>query len=175
MVWQETRDKDWVPYYDVVATSLNLPSLLRTRISSAPPWSTAPLFGQEALVQISHYLTESKGVLCGHVVLTQTMTDSAVSLQLVSGPSRKVSGVAPEAMTAHCPTYFTAPRTSRSATDAHPYRLTVSRSRTSRQAASFLQKTVRRWNDLPPSILSGQLQSLDHFKAQVNQLDLSLF
>ena len=86
-----------------------------------------------------------------------------------------VSGVAPGAMTAHCPTYFTAPRTSRSATDAHPYRLTVSRSRTSRQAASFLQKTVRKWNDLPPSILSGQLQSLDHFKAQVNQLDLSLF
>jgi hypothetical protein len=145
----------------------------------SPVWAGGPSTDLALLSRIQRRALWACGVdpdngrLCGQLSVQSLAHRRTVSSLCLL--HRMVTGKAPEPLSRLCPPLFVAPRATRSALHAHPHRLTVHRSRTSRQASSFLHRTVRRWNSLPPAVLAGHPQSLEHFKARVNKVDLCQF
>lgn len=65
-------------------------------------------------------------------------------------------------------------RTTRSQSHAHPFQVTLSNCRTLSHSSSFIPRTSKLWNMLPPSTFPHQY-NLNSFKRSVNQLNLCSF
>lgn len=79
---------------------------------------------------------------------------------------RMINGTAPPTTTAMKPTSARRSRSTRNGDVAHPYELTVPRSRTQHHQASFLPRTIRQWNALPASTFASDLGT---FKVSVSR------